>query len=151
MDNEMKLANQLCFSIYNANRLFNKFYQQTLAPFGLTYPQYLVLLVLWERGGQTLHELGDRLDLSSNTLTPLLKRLENSGWIVRTQEKNDKRQLLIQLSDKGHRDRADVYEAITRCVGHDHLDILRYQNALKTNNELVRALEGVVKPGKTDC
>lgn len=102
MNNEdMKLANQLCFSAYNVSRLFAKFYEQQLKPFGLTYSQYLVLLALWEHDNQPLHEVGKQLDLSSNTLTPLLKRLEQSGWVKRQRSEADKRQLVVSLTQKG--------------------------------------------------
>ena len=80
---DMKLANQLCFSAYNVNRLFGQFYEQQLKQFGLTFSQYLVLLTLWEQSPQTLNAIGQQLDLSSNTLTPLLKRLEQAGWVTR--------------------------------------------------------------------
>ena len=102
MNNEdMKLANQLCFYAYNVSRLFAKFYEQQLKPFGLTYSQYLVLLALWEHDNQPLHEVGKQLDLSSNTLTPLLKRLEQSGWVKRQRSEADKRQLVVSLTQKG--------------------------------------------------
>ena len=102
MNNEdMKLANQLCFSAYNVSRLFAKFYEQQLKPFGLTYSQYLVLLALWEHDNQPLHEVGKQLDLSSNTLTPLLKRLEQSGWVKRQRSEADKRQLVVSLTQRG--------------------------------------------------
>lgn len=143
MNDEMKLANQLCFSIYNANRLFNKFYQQALEPFRLTYPQYLVLLSLWERDHQTLHELGEQLDLASNTLTPLLKRLEKAGWLTRQQIPTDKRQLVINLSRKGQDNQSAVYKAITHCVGQEHLDISQYRQVLAMNDQLIKALEKV--------
>lgn len=97
----MKLANRLCFSAYNVSRLFAKFYEQQLKPFGLTYSQYLVLLALWEHDNQPLHEVGKQLDLSSNTLTPLLKRLEQSGWVKRQRSEVDKRQLVVSLTQKG--------------------------------------------------
>lgn len=77
------LENQLCFEIYEVHRLFNKFYQQSLIEFGLTYPQYIVLLALWDKDNQQLKELAQVLNLKSNTLTPLLKRLEDNEWIVR--------------------------------------------------------------------
>ena len=77
------------------SRLFAKFYEQQLKPFGLTYSQYLVLLALWEHDNQPLHEVGKQLDLSSNTLTPLLKRLEQSGWVKRQRSEADKRQLVV--------------------------------------------------------
>lgn len=98
---DMKLANRLCFSAYNVSRLFAKFYEQQLKPFGLTYSQYLVLLALWEHDNQPLHEVGKQLDLSSNTLTPLLKRLEQSGWVKRQRSEVDKRQLVVSLTQKG--------------------------------------------------
>lgn len=79
----MKLTNQLCFSVYNVSRLFTKFYEQVLSDYGLTYSQYLVLVSLWEQDNQTLYNIGQSLNLKSNTLTPLLKRLEIAGWIER--------------------------------------------------------------------
>lgn len=147
MNDEIKLANQLCFTVYNANRLFNKFYQQALEPFALTYPQYLVLLCLWERDNQTLRELGLELGLASNTLTPLLKRLENNGWVTRSSVPYDKRQLAIKLSEKGKDKQTAVFKTITECVGRDHLNIEKYRQALKVNGELVTALENVVNKG----
>lgn len=84
MQDDLTLANQLCFSTYHASRLLIKLYQQALQPFSLTYPQYLVLLSLWENDRQPLHDLGDRLDFGSNTLTPLLRRMEYNGWLTRT-------------------------------------------------------------------
>lgn len=74
---QMRLANQLCFSAYNVSRLFAQFYEKKLKQFGITYSQYLVLLTLWEENPQTLNSIGRHLDLSSNTLTPLLKDLSN--------------------------------------------------------------------------
>lgn len=136
----MQLTNQLCFSIYNANRLFNKFYQQALEPFGLTYPQYLVLLSLWEQDEQTLHELGTELSLNSNTLTPLLKRLENAGWVTRFRPESDRRQLKIKLTSLAKEQQEPVYAAIDKCVSHQQMDINKYQAALAMNTELVEAL-----------
>ena len=101
MDYNMKLANQVCFSAYNVSRLFAQFYEKELKSFGLTYSQYLVLLSLWEENPQTLHSIGHKLDLLSNTLTPLLKRLEQSGWVTRQKSDQDKRQLIVSLTQKG--------------------------------------------------
>ncbi len=144
MTDEMQLANQLCFSVYNASRLFSKFYQQALTPFELTYPQYLVLLVLWQRDDQPLHELGTELKLSSNTLTPLLKRLEKAGWINRVRPANDRRQLHVQLTQMAHQKQSEIYAAISACVSHEQLDIAKYEQALAINNELVTALEATI-------
>lgn len=96
------LDNQLCFALYSANLALNKLYRQLLAPLNLTYPQYLVMLILWERDDITVSEIGERLFLDSATLTPLLKRLESAGLIVRQRSRQDERQVAVTLSDEGH-------------------------------------------------
>ncbi|MFI3130083.1 MarR family transcriptional regulator [Mammaliicoccus sciuri] len=126
MDYNMKLANQVCFSAYNVSRLFAQFYEKELKSFGLTYSQYLVLLSLWEENPQTLHSIGHKLDLSSNTLTPLLKRLEQSGWVTRQKSDQDKRQLIVSLTQKGKDQKQPIYDAISRCVSEDmNLDLYK--------------------------
>lgn len=97
----LKLDNQLCFTLYSASLAMNKVYRKLLAPLGLTYPQYLVMLVLWERDELTVSEIGERLFLDSATLTPLLKRLEASGLLTRTRSAGDERQVVIALSRSG--------------------------------------------------
>ncbi|TKR32865.1 MarR family transcriptional regulator [Luteimonas gilva] len=97
----LKLDEQLCFALYSTGLALNKVYRKLLAPLGLTYPQYLVMLVLWERDGVTVSEIGERLYLDSATLTPLLKRLEAAGLITRTRAKSDERQVVIGLSAQG--------------------------------------------------
>jgi len=93
------LDNQLCFALYSANLALNKLYRQLLAPLNLTYPQYLVMLVLWEQDDVTVSDIGERLFLDSATLTPLLKRLESAGLINRSRK--DERQVAVTLSDAG--------------------------------------------------
>ena len=97
----LKLDNQLCFTLYSAALAMNKVYRKLLAPLGLTYPQYLVMLVLWERDNLTVSEIGERLFLDSATLTPLLKRLEASDLLTRTRAASDERQVIIALSRAG--------------------------------------------------
>lgn len=101
MIDELKLENQLCFAVYAFSREINKIYRPYLEPLGLTYTQYLVMLVLWEQDGISLKELGRKLKLDSGTLTPLLKKLENDGKIDRTRDKRDERNLIIYLSEQG--------------------------------------------------
>lgn len=126
MDYNMKLANQVCFSAYNVSRLFAQFYEKELKSFGLTYSQYLVLLSLWEENPQTLHSIGHKLDLLSNTLTPLLKRLEQSGWVTRQKSDQDKRQLIVSLTQKGKDQKQPIYDAISKCVSEDmNLDLYK--------------------------
>jgi MarR family transcriptional regulator, organic hydroperoxide resistance regulator len=91
----------LCFAVYSANNAFARFYRPKLEALGLTYPQYLVMVTLWEKDGQTVGEIGSRLFLESNTLTPLLKRLEVMGLIKRQRSRADERQVVASLTPQG--------------------------------------------------
>lgn len=139
MDYNMKLANQVCFSAYNLSRLFAQFYEKELKSFGLTYSQYLVLLSLWEENPQTLHSIGHKLDLSSNTLTPLLKRLEQSGWVTRQKSDQDKRQLVVSLTQKGKEQKQPIYDAISKCVS-EEMDLELYKQTKDIMNQLETTL-----------
>ena len=87
MDGRFRLDNQLCFRLYTASRLITQAYHPLLSEYGLTYPQYLVLLVLWEKDAQPVNDIAKRLMLETNTVTPLLKRMEAEGMLTRTQGK----------------------------------------------------------------
>lgn len=97
----LSLDRQLCFALYSASLAMTKRYKPLLAPLGLTYPQYLVMLALWERDGLTVSELGQRLTLDSGTLTPLLKRLQAAGWLHRQRDPQDERCVRLQLTPSG--------------------------------------------------
>ena len=97
----LQLDNQLCFALHSTSLLMTKAYKPLLQSIGLTYPQYLVMLVLWEQDGVTVSELGERLFLDSGTLTPLLKRLEAQGRIRRERAASDERQRQIWLTESG--------------------------------------------------
>ena len=101
-DAPLLLGNQICFAIYSTAHAFNRVYKPLLDRLGLTYPQYLVMLVLWERDGVPVRDIGERLFLDSGTLTPLLKRLEAAQLIKRTRNTADERQVLIALTSQGH-------------------------------------------------
>ncbi|MDO8359473.1 MAG: MarR family transcriptional regulator [Devosia sp.] len=103
MSKNLKLDDQLCFSIYAAGHAFNRFYKPLLEPLGLTYPQYLVLLTLWESDGLPLKAIGARLGLDSGTLTPLLKRMEEAGLLRRERDRADERLVIVTLTPKGRR------------------------------------------------
>jgi MarR family transcriptional regulator, organic hydroperoxide resistance regulator len=96
-----QLDQQLCFALYSTMLGFNKVYRDLLKDLGLTYPQYLVMMVLWERDDLTVGEISERVFLDSPTLTPLLKRLQSSGLIDRTRSAVDERQVLVTLTDAG--------------------------------------------------
>jgi DNA-binding MarR family transcriptional regulator len=100
-DEALRLENQLCFALYAASGLVTRAYRPLLEPLGLTYPQYLVMLVLWERGAATVGELGEALELDSGTLTPLLKRLEAAGFVARRRDPADERRVIVDLTDAG--------------------------------------------------
>ncbi|WP_405343014.1 MarR family winged helix-turn-helix transcriptional regulator [Ruminococcus sp.] len=98
---EMKLENQLCFPLYAAARSVTSLYTPYLKPLGLTYTQYIVFLVLWEKDGIPVGELGKRLMLDSGTLSPLLKKMRQAGYVEKRQSAEDERSFLITLTDKG--------------------------------------------------
>lgn len=98
---DLRLEQQLCFAVYAASHAFTRFYRPLLAELGVTYPQYLALLTLWEDDGLSVTAIGDRLLLDSGTLTPLLKRLEAQGLVTRTRSAADERQVLIRLTPRG--------------------------------------------------
>ena len=99
----MKLADFLCFSIYSANLAFGKAYKPILDELGLTYTQYIAIIALWEEDNQTVSGLGEKLFLESNTLTPILKKLEALGYLRRQRSAVDERQVLVSLTEAGRR------------------------------------------------
>ena len=109
------LDEQLCFALYAASRRMTATYRPLLEALDLTYPQYLVMLVLWERDGLTVRELGDRLQLDSGTLTPLLKRLEQAGLLGRRRRQSDEREVEITLTQAGHNLHVRATE-VPRCM-----------------------------------
>ena len=102
-DQALQLDHQLCFALYSASLAMTKLYKPLLEELGLTYPQYLAMLVLWETDGVTVSELGERLHLDSGTLTPLLKRLEAAELVTRLRDVQDERRVLIRLTAAGRK------------------------------------------------
>ncbi len=100
-EKNINLDNALCFAIYSANHAITRAYKPILDPHGLTYPQYLVMLILWENDEQTVGSIGQRLFLESSTLTPLLKRMEKAGYVRRERAIQDERQVCVFLTDAG--------------------------------------------------
>ena len=112
-ENPLALDRQVCFALYSASRAITAAYRPLLAPLGLTYPQYLVMLALWERSPRTVRELGETLHLESGTLSPLLKRMEANGLLTRTRSTDDERQVDVGLTAAGAelRERAQAVPA----------------------------------------
>ena len=113
---EFKLDNQLCFRLYTASRLLTQVYHPLLSGYGLTYPQYLVLLVLWEKDAQPVNDIAKRLLLETNTVTPLLQRMEKEGVLVRRRGEKDGRQMIVSLTRTG-KDLQKKLAAVPSTVG----------------------------------
>ena len=133
------LDNQLCFALYSASLAMTKLYKSLLEALGLTYPQYLVMLVLWERDGLMVSELGERLFLDSGTLTPLLKRLESAGLIARIRDVQDERRVHITLTAAGRAlktQAAEIPDCIlkaSQCSLPDIVALTQQVQTLRTN------------------
>ena len=123
---QLKLENQLCFPLYAASRLIIREYQQHLDKLEITYPQYLVLMVLWETDNITVNEITQKLILNTNTVTPLLKRMEVQGIISRIRSESDERKVMIKLTEKGvhlRTEAAGIPEKLTACILSDALKV----------------------------
>ena len=138
----LHLDNQLCFALYSASLAMTKLYKPLLDELGLTYPQYLAMLALWERDGQMVSELGERLSLDSGTLTPLLKRLEAGGLVSRVRDVKDERRVHITLTAAGRKLRQRAQDipacivAATRC---SLADVVRLTRELRDLRERLAA------------
>lgn len=140
---ELQLDNQLCFAVYSAAHAFAQAYRPWLEPMGLTYPQYLVMLLLWERDARSVNELGQPLQLDSGTLTPLLKRMEKAGFITRGRDEKDERITRIHLTELGAglRDQAQKIPEAMLCASGLQLD------GLIALREQVKALGNSLRAG----
>lgn len=133
----LKLDNQLCFAVYAASLAMTKLYKPHLDQLGLTYPQYLVMLALWEEDGLMVSTLGERLSLDSGTLTPLLKRLEAAGLVSRTRDVADERRVHIGLTAIGRKLKARAARipacliAASQCPVDELLGLTRQLQALR--------------------
>lgn len=139
-DPALRLEQQVCFPLYAASNLLTRLYRPLLDPLGLTYPQYLVMLALWEHAPAGVGEIGSRLHLDSGTLTPLLKRLEAAGLVVRERAADDERRVLVSLTPAGRalkRKAASVPRTLACQVGLSTDELRRLRTDLQA---LVRAL-----------
>ena len=119
MHNELRLDNQVCFRLYSASRLIIQAYTPMLNQLGITYPQYLVLMVLWEKDCQPVNDIAHRLLLETNTVTQLLQRIEKLGIVQRQRGKEDKRQQFVSLTAKGKAMEEQAFEIIPAGMGNE--------------------------------
>ena len=117
MHAELQLDNQICFRLYTAARLVIQAYTPMLNELGITYPQYLVLMVLWEKDNQPVNDIAHRLLLETNTVTPLLQRMEKLGIVSRKKGEQDKRQQIVSLTEKGKAMEEQAYNSIPKGMG----------------------------------
>ncbi|WP_034270544.1 MarR family winged helix-turn-helix transcriptional regulator [Haloechinothrix halophila] len=139
---ELDLNKQVCFALYRASRALTQLYRPLLDELDLTYPQYLVLLVLWERGPTTVRELGQALDLDSGTLSPMLKRLATRGVIERKRSDSDERSVVVHLTEQGDELREQAAAVPERAAGSTSLDpseLLALRDSLTTLTDAVNA------------
>lgn len=144
--NLLALDNQFCFALYSASHAMTRSYKPMLERLGLTYPQYLVMLVLWEQDAILVKEIGARLFLDSGTLTPLLKRLEANGLVGRARDPHDERQVRITLSATGRelRHQAEEIPCQVLCASGQQISALEKirKDLARVRDDLFKALEG---------
>jgi len=138
---QFKLDNQLCFRLYTASRLITQVYHPLLALHGLTYPQYLVLLVLWEKDKQPVNDIAKRLLLETNTVTPLLQRMEKEGILTRTKGETDARQMIVSLTREG-KELQKTLDDVPAAVGNA---VLCDSITPETVPDLFRMLDDIIK------
>lgn len=140
---QLKLENQLCFPFYAVSRLIIRAYQEDLDRLGITYPQYLVLMVLWEKDGISVNEITEKLILNTNTVTPLLKRMEAMQLITRTPSTVDQRKIIIQLTSQGWAMRESAAEIPLKLMNKLNLEVSEVQiaEALNLKNKLYELIK----------
>ena len=136
-----KLADFLCFAIYSANLAYGRAYRPILEELGLTYPQYITIVALWEEDNQTVSSLGEKLFLESNTLTPMLKKLEAMGYVRRQRDPADERQVVVSLTDSGRRLRErSLTMTLVKASGLDPDEFRKLQRGVVTlRDNLIKA------------
>lgn len=147
-DAQLQLSNQICFPIYSASRLITKAYKPYLDKLGLTYPQYLVLLVLWENDGLSVNQITDKLLLNTNTLSPLLKRMEKMELLRRSRSIEDERSVIIQLTANGKKLKKEALPIPEKLIGELLTDQIQMEDMLQLKNTLCELITAMSK--KTD-
>ena len=142
MHAELQLDNQICFRLYTAARLVTQAYTPMLTALGITYPQYLVLMVLWETDEQPVNDIARRLVLETNTITPLLQRMEKLGLVSRKRGKQDKRQQIVSLTEKGRALEEEAYAKIPTGMGEQ---LSACQLKPKDYQQLAQELDAIIE------
>ena len=131
MEQMLTLKNQLCFAIYETSSEFNKLYANLLQPYGLTYPQYLALLALWEQDGLSMKELGERLTLGTGTLTPMINRMEAGGWLRKERSSEDERRVHVFLLQKARDLKGPIVQKVTEEIIGCQIELEEYEQLMQ--------------------
>ena len=140
-DELLKIENQLCFKIYSVSRGITRAYRPILEKISLTYPQYLVMLFLWENGDSKMKEISKTLFLDSGTLTPVIKKLENTGYIKRERDKSDERDLIVSVTEEGKKLKEKALEIPEQILCKTNLSFEKYTLLKKEFDELLKQLD----------
>lgn len=140
MNDFRSLNSQLCFAIYETAGEFNKMYTSVLQPFGLTYPQYLVLLALWEKDEVTMKELGTKLHLGTGTLTPMISRMQENGWLRKERSQKDERKVFLYLEEKARYHQASITKKVSEEIELCRISASEYKELMDRLNELHQKL-----------
>jgi MarR family transcriptional regulator len=136
LEDFITLKKQLCFAIYETASEFNKLYKSVLQPFGLTYPQYLVLMALWEEDGITVKELGKKLNLGTGTLTPMIMRMEANGWLQKERSKEDERKVFLHLQKKAIEEKQAIIQKVSEVILSCNIELEEYEQLMLQLNHL---------------
>ncbi|PYB77900.1 MarR family transcriptional regulator [Rhizobium wuzhouense] len=146
LEKELRLDKQLCFALYGAAHAFTRAYKPLLSPLGLTYPQYVVMMALWEEDDLPVKGLGERVGLDSGTLSPLLKRLEQVGYVARRRDVADERQVFITLTEEGRALKARAVDVLRAIGGQTGCDVSEIQSLRDSLKRLKGHLEAIDPP-----
>lgn len=136
MEDFMTLEKQLCFALYETSSEFTKMYTNVLKPFGLTYPQYLVLLALWEKDQVTIKQLRETLSLGTGTLTPMITRMETNGWLRKERSKEDERKVYVFLQSRAHEEKQKIVQKVSEEILTCNIERTEYEQLLKQLRQL---------------
>ncbi len=143
MEKDITLNKQLCFALYETANEFTRLYSSVLKQFGLTYPQYLVLVCLWDEDHVPMKELGKKLNMGTGTLNPIISRMQQSGWLIKERSKTDERMMVVSLQDKAYIQKADIILAITEIVEDCGIDMDEYTVLMEYVNRLNQKLKSL--------
>jgi len=146
MKDFLTLDKQLCFAVYETSGEFTKLYTSALKPFGLTYPQYLVLLALWERNGVTMKELGHQVSLGTGTLTPMISRMQENGWLRKERSTKDERKVYITLEEKAYNEQSNITQKVSEEVQLCNISLTEYEELMARLTDLNGKLKERMKP-----